>query len=186
MDERKPRLGIVFFVARWFEEVVLGNDDSARQFNRFMEEDTARIVDGLSEGCELVRCPMVASVETAWKAADLLLGEDVDAVLLCFVVWAEDEYVLPFQDLMRIRPTVLWVYTPYERAPEKTDIMTLYRNSGIVSCFQEFGVLKGMGVTPFFVFGSVSDGNSFERIRNLARAAQVRKKLRTVRLAVPT
>jgi L-arabinose isomerase len=183
VEGKKPRLGLVFFVARWFEEVVLGNDDSAREFDRFMEEDTDRIVKGLSHGCELVRSPMVSSTEKAREAANLLLNEDVDAVLLCFVVWAEDEYILPFKDLMRIRPTILWVYTPYERAPEKTDIMTLFRNSGIVSCFQEFGVLKGMGLKPFFVFGNVSDGESFGRIKKIAHAAQVRRRLQTVRLA---
>ncbi|NIQ17890.1 MAG: hypothetical protein GTN43_03715, partial [Candidatus Aenigmarchaeota archaeon] len=184
MKVQRPKLGLVFFVARWFEEVVLGNDDSAREFGRFMNEDTERIIKGLGDECELVRCPMVSSNEKAREAAHLLLKEDVDALLLCFVVWAEDEYILPFKDLMSIRPTVLWVYTPYERAPEKTDIMTLFRNSGIVSCFQEFGVLKGMGLKPFFVFGNVLDGNSFEKIKKIAHAAQVRKKLQTVKLAV--
>ena len=31
-DTGKPKLGVVFFAARWFEEVVLGNEGTAREF----------------------------------------------------------------------------------------------------------------------------------------------------------
>ena len=29
---KKPKLGVVFFAARWFDEVVLGNEEAARRF----------------------------------------------------------------------------------------------------------------------------------------------------------
>ena len=184
MEGRKPKLGIVFFAARWFEEVVLGNEKTAGLFERFLKEDMARIVDLLSDTCQLVICPLVTSMTKAREAVRQLLSDDVDAVLLCFVVWSEDEYLLAFQDVMRIRPTILWAYTPYQRAPEKTDIMTLFRNSGIVATFEVFGLLRRMGIKLFQVTGSVLDEKPVNAIRKIARAAMVRSRLRETRLGM--
>lgn len=180
----KPKVGVVFFAARWFEEVVLGSDKSASEFNRFMEEDTAKVTAGLSEACTVVVCPLVTSMEKAWQSAQMLLGADVDAVLLCFVVWSEDEYLLPFRDVMKVKPTILWAYTPYRRAPIKSDIMTLFRNSGIVASFESFGVLKKLGVKPACIAGSSQDQGPFDKIIRFARAARVCKQLKKMKLGV--
>ena len=183
-DFEKPRLGVVFFAARWFEEVVLGNEEAAREFERFLKEDRSRIIDRLSGECIPVECPLVTSRAKAREAVRMLLREDVDAVLLCFVVWSEDEYLLDLRDVMLIRPTILWTYTPYERAPKHMDVMTLFRDSGFVSSFEIFGVLKRMGLRTFHVLGSVLDDAPVERIGRIARAARVRSRLRTARLGV--
>jgi L-arabinose isomerase len=180
----KPRLGVVFFAARWFEEVVLHNEASASEFERFLREDRARIVDRLSETCHVVECSLVTSREKAREASHKLLSESVDAVLLCFVVWSEDEYLLDLRDIMRIRPTILWTYTPYKAAPEHMDVMTLFRNSGFVASFESFGVLKRMGIETFQVTGSVAHEEPVDRIGCIARAARVRAQLRTARLGV--
>jgi hypothetical protein len=47
MKDSKPKLGIVFFSARWFEEVVFGKDEKSKQFKRSLKRDTARIKEGL-------------------------------------------------------------------------------------------------------------------------------------------
>jgi L-arabinose isomerase len=120
----------------------------------------------------------------AREAVKKLLAEDVDGVVLCFTVWSEDEYLLAFQDLIRIRPTVLWAYTPYRRAPKKTDLMTLFRNSGIVATFEAFGVLRRAGLKCFHVTGSVLDEDPLNAISAIARAARVRSSLRETRLGV--
>jgi L-arabinose isomerase len=181
---KKPKLGVVFFAARWFDEVVLGNEEAARRFRGFMEEDTARVRERLSSICRIVTCPLVTSMARAREAVKKLLSEDVDGVVFCFTVWSEDEYLLAFQDLIRIRPTVLWAYTPYKRAPKKTDIMKLFRNSGIVATFEAFGVLRRAGLKCFHVTGSVLDEEPLHAISAIARAAMVRSSLRETRLGI--
>ena len=183
-DAGKPKLGVVFFAATWFEEVVLGKEGTAREFEDFLKEDRSRIIDRLSTECLLVECPLVTSRVKAREAVKMLLSEDVDAVLLCFVVWSEDEYLLDMRDVMLIRPTILWTYTPYQRAPEHMDVMTLFRNSGLVANFQSFGVLKRMGMHTFHVMGSVLEDEPIEKIGRITRAARVRSQLRTARLGV--
>ena len=104
MKDIKPKLGIVFFTARWFEEVVLGKDENSKQFNKSLEEDSRRIKEGLAGKVELIDAGVVTSMEKSRKAVNLFFSEDVDAVLLCFAVWSEDEYLLPFRRLMEIVP----------------------------------------------------------------------------------
>jgi L-arabinose isomerase len=180
----KPRVGVVFFAARWFEEVVLHNEDSADQFEGFLREDRKIIVDALSEQCSPVECPLVTSRSKAREAVHTLLGEDIHALLLCFVVWSEDEYLIDMRDIMLIRPTILWTYTPYKKAPEHMDVMTLFRNSGLVASFEAFGVLKRMGIPAFRVTGSVDTDEALDTIGAIARAAQTRAFLKTARLGV--
>lgn len=184
MEGMKPKLGLVFFAARWFEEVVLGSDSSAKEFKHFMNEDTSEIKEALSDACTIVECPIVTSMDKARQSVHMLFSEDVDAVLFCFVVWSEDEYLLPFIDIMKVKPAVLWAYTPYKRAPLKSDIMTLFRNSGIVSSFEGFGVMERVGVKPAYVMGSSRDRETFNKIISFARAARVFKALKRARLGI--
>ncbi|MCL5072973.1 MAG: hypothetical protein M1308_19105 [Actinobacteria bacterium] len=184
MLQNNPKLGIVFFAAKWFEEVVLGEKESAREFNKFMKEDTGKIKEKLQEDFELVDYPLVTSTEKAREVSKDLLAQDIDCLLLIFPVWSEDEYLLYFRDIMSIRPTVLWACTPYVNAPAKSDIMTLFRNSGIVGTFEGFGVLKKMGSKPFLVSGSYDEREPYEKIRKIGYTARVLKELKTVRLGV--
>ena len=184
MIQKKPKLGLVFFAAKWFEEVVLGGKESAREFNKFMEEDTGKIRGKLQEDFEIVNYPLVTSIEKSRKVSKDLLAQDIDCLLLIFSVWSEDEYLLYFKDIMSIRPSILWAYTPYINAPAKSDIMTLFRNSGIVGTFEGFGVLKKMGSKPFLVSGFYDEREPYEKIRKIGYAARVLKELKTVRLGV--
>ena len=208
MDGSKPKLGVAFFAGRWFDEVVLGNDESSLSFNRFLKEESGRILERLSRDVTAVAAPIVTSMDKARSAARRFFAEDVDALLFVFLVWSEDEYLLPFRDIMTVRPTILWVSTPYKNPPAKSGIMELFMNSGVVGSFEAFGVLRAMtapretgvpvgagayrspGAAPFFVFGSSGaetnppHADPYSEIRAIAGAATVRKALQTVRLGV--
>ena len=183
-NNKKPKLGLVFFAAKWFEEVVLGEDNTAQEFNRSMADDTSKIIDKLSEDFEVINYPIVTSMEKAHQTSKDLLAEDIDCLLLCFIVWSEDEYLLPFKDLMKIKPSILWAYTPYTKAPLKSDIITLFRNSGIVGTFEGFGVINKMGGKPFFVVGSSAEKEPYEEIKKIVSAARVYRELKTARLGI--
>lgn len=184
MNNRKQKLGLVFFAAKWFEEVVLGGDDIAQEFNRFMDEDTGRIINRLSEDFEVVNCPVVTSMDKARQASKDFLAVDIDCLLLCFMVWSEDEYLLAFKDIMKIRPSILWTYTPYTRAPLRSDINVLFRNSGIVGTFEGYGVIKKMGVDSFHIVGSSTEKEPFEKIKKIVKTAKIYKDLKTAKLGV--
>jgi L-arabinose isomerase len=190
MQPEKPKLGVAFFVAKWFDEVVLGKEESSQAFNRFLKEETGRVLERLKRDHALVVPPLISSMEKARSAVKQFFAEDVNALLLVFLVWSEDEYLLPFRDIMAVRPSILWASTPYKRPPEKSSIMELFVNSGIVGSFEAFGVIKGMLASPgmrtrpFFVFGSSRDEGPYGEIGRIARAALVRKALGEMRFGM--
>ena len=42
-DNKKSKIGIVFFAAKWFEEVVLGKNKTTKVFNKFITEINEKI-----------------------------------------------------------------------------------------------------------------------------------------------
>ena len=183
-DNKKPKIGIVFFTAKWFEEVVLGKNKTTKLFNRFITESTEKIINKFSKDFEVINNPIVNSMDKSRQVSKDLLAKDIDCLVLCFIVWSEDEYLLPFKDLMKIRPTILWGCTPYIKAPLKSDIVTLFRNSGIVGTFEGFGVIKKMGVKPFFVFGSFAEEEPYKKIKMIVNAAKVYRDLKTAKIGI--
>lgn len=184
MEIKKPKIGLVFFAARWFEEVVLGGGESAKAFTKFLNEDTSKIRDLLSKENDVVDLPLVSSMAKAWQASEKILGENLDAVVFCSAVWTEDEYLLAFKDVMKIKPTIIWGYTPYKSPPAKSSIMDLFKNSGIVGTVEGFNVVVKMGAKPFYVFGSCHDGEPVKKINKIAKSAKVFKDLKKTKLGI--
>jgi L-arabinose isomerase len=185
MDNKpKPKIGLVFFAARWFEEVVLGGGDIAEKFTQFLNEDTSKIISLLSLENDVTDFPVVTSMEKAWTVSDRLLAGNFDAVVFCSVVWTEDEYLLAFKDVMKIKPCIIWGMTPYKNSPARSGIMDLFRNSGIVGTVEGLNVVVKMGVKPFYVFGGYFDEEPVKKINRLTSVAKVFKDLKKVKLGI--
>lgn len=181
---QKSKIGLVFFAARWFEEVVLGESQNVEEFTKFLDEDISGIKERLSKESEVIDFPLVTSMEKAWNVSREILSKDLDAVVFCSIVWTEDEYLLAFKDVMKIKPSVIWGVTSYKNPPDRSNIMDLYKNSGIVGTIQGLNVIVKMGVKPFYVFGSYTDKETIIKINKIARAAKVFKDLKKVRLGM--
>lgn len=184
MEIKKPKIGLVFFAARWFEEVVLGGGESAKAFSKFLNEDTSKIRDLLLKENDVLDFPVVTSMGKAWDTSEKILGENLDAVVFCSIVWTEDEYLLAFKDVMKIKPTIIWGVTPYKNSPKLSNIMTLFKNSGIVGTVEGFNVTVKMGVKPFYVFGSYYDDEPVKKINKIAKSAKVYKDLKRAKLGI--
>ncbi len=185
MDNKpKPKIGLVFFAARWFEEVVLGGGESAERFTQFLNEDTSKVKNLLSLENDITDFPVVTSMEKAWNIIECLLSGNFDAVIFCSVVWTEDEYLLAFKDVMKIKPCIIWGMTPYKNSPARSGIMDLFRNSGIVGTVQGLNVVVKMGVKPFYVFGGYFDEETVKKINKLTKVAKVFKELKKVKLGI--
>ncbi len=128
--------------------------------------------------------PVVTSMEKAWNVSQGLLSGNFDTVVFCSVVWTEDEYLLAFKDVMKIRPCIIWGMTPYKNSPARSDIMDLFKNSGIVGTVEGLNVIVKMGVKPFFVFGGYFDEEPVLKINKLAKAAKVFKDLKRTKLGI--
>jgi len=181
---KKPSIGLVFFAARWFEEVVLGGGEISEKFISFLSSDTSRIKDLLAQENEVIDFPVVTSMEKAWNVSQSLLGGNFDAVVFCSAVWTEDEYLLAFKDVMKIRPSIIWGMTPYRNSPVRSDIMDLFRNSGIVGTVEGMNVIVKMGARPFYVFGGYFDEEPVKKINRIVKAARVFKDLKRAKFGI--
>jgi len=181
---KKPKIGLVFFAARWFEEVVLGGGEISEKFAKYLNEDTSKVKELLSASNEVTEFPVVTSMEKAWNVSNSILAGDFDAVVFCCAVWTEDEYLLAFKDVLKIRPSIVWGMTPYKKPPLRSDIMELFRNSGIVGAVEGLNVIVKMGVKPFFVFGGIFEEEPVTKINIIAKAAKVYKDLKRVKLGI--
>lgn len=184
MENDKPKVGLVFFAARWFEEVVLGGGSNSKEFSDFLEKDIKNVINSLSLENQITDFPIVTSMTKAWEVSRKIISGDFDAIVFCSMVWTEDEYLLAFKDVMKIKPTIIWGVTPYKTPPEKSDIMSLFRNSGIVGTVEGFNVIVKMGVKPFYVFGYVSDSQCIEKISKITKAASILRNLKRTRLGI--
>jgi L-arabinose isomerase len=182
--DKKPKIGLVFFAARWFEEVVLGGGESAEKFSAFLNEDTAKIKSLLSLENEVLEFPVVTSMEKAWNVSESLLSGSFDAVVFCSIVWTEDEYLLAFKDVMKIKPCIIWGVTPYKNSPVRSNIMDLFRNSGIVGTIEGLNVVVKMGVKPFYVFGGYFEEEPVKKINRIVKAAKLYKDLKKVKFGI--
>jgi L-arabinose isomerase len=183
-ERLKPKLGLVFFTAKWFEEVLQGSDTNSIKFTDALNTEKNKIKNTLSEDFLILEEPFVSSLQKAREISEDLLAKDIDCLLLCFLVWAEDEYLIPFKDIMLIRPSILWAYTPYIKPPSLSDATTIIINSGIVGSFISFGVLRRMEVKPILVIGSSQEEEPYEKIRKIGKASKLLKDLKTSRLGL--
>lgn len=163
---------------------MLGNDDTSKKFKYFLKNDISRIKEVLLIENDIVDLPLVTSMEKARQVAKQCLCSDLDAVVFCCPVWTEDEYLLAFKDVIQIKPSIIWGYTPYKKPPVVSDIMSLFENSGIVGTFEGFNVIVKMQVKPFYVFGSVQDQKTILQINKIIRSAKVYNLLKTAKLGI--
>ncbi|MCX6347140.1 MAG: hypothetical protein NTZ89_04285, partial [Actinobacteria bacterium] len=85
---------------------------------------------------------------------------------------------------MKIKPTIIWGVTPYKNSPKLSNIMTLFKNSGIVGTVEGFNVTVKMGVKPFYVFGSYYDDEPVKKINKIAKSAKAYKDLKRAKLGI--
>ncbi|MBM3700588.1 MAG: hypothetical protein FJW68_06745, partial [Actinobacteria bacterium] len=158
--------------------------DTSRQFLDFLNRDTTSIKEVLSKENEVIDFPPVTSMEKAWNTANKCLAEDFDAAVFCSPVWTEDEYLLAFKDFMAIKPSIIWGVTNYKNSPVRSDIMTLFKNSGIVGTVQGFNTVVKMGIKPFYVFGSIFENAAVDKINKIIKASKTYKELKRSKLGI--
>jgi L-arabinose isomerase len=182
MKKVKSRIGLFLFQSQWFKEVGLTRGGSegaaAKGLGESLEADAAEIARILGQEADVVTTAPVSTPEQACEAALRFVNARVDLVVICPVVWSEDQPLFKALPLLRDMPLVLWCTSPYLRVPSRETLAGYLRNSGIVGAMQFVGALKKWGCSFEFVAGSFQDENAVRKIFTWAEAAAVRRELR--------
>ena len=181
---QKPKVGIAFFVANWYEELFLGGDEKSKKFKRQLDDDKKRIIKKMKDDFILISSDYITSREKSKKAALEFLSEDVDLVIVCYIVWGEDELVIPIIHKLAHKPILLWNYYPYHEMPRKNSAFDLLYAIGPIGTTQAMSVFVKMNKKIFLVTGDINDDKAISKIRKIALASKLREDLREVRFGV--
>jgi L-arabinose isomerase len=149
-----------------------------------VQADANEIVRQLRTRFRVVAVWVVNSAESLRQAQIEMRSADVDLFVLAFQVWAEDFTLRPLAEALGGRPLAVWCYVPWQRLPDKLSFIDVLRGSGPVGTFEGLGTLRNLGVVYTFTQGAPDDPRLLNDLGVAARAARVRKALRSARFGL--
>jgi len=180
LKRRRPRVGLFVAAGKWIWDV--GNEAAAgskfRGLSRAVVEAAESIKRKLSETMDLAVSQVCLTREDAVKASTRLRELNPDLLVVCSIVWTEDEPVLAILEQLPDVPVVLWCYQTKQRPPSDMDMMSLFLLSGPVGALQLSGPIKKMGRRYGVVFGHQDDPQCIKGLSEYAEAARVAADLR--------
>jgi len=176
----RPKIGLFFMAAQFFWDRGLASisDESAKSLSQVVEEDAQAIVDTLQERMGVV-CPgIVRTVAEAEAAAAEFKKSEIDLLVICHLMWSEDQPLLKLLNEMEHVPLVVWCYSPYDKLPRTLDVTGFYRATGACGTLQVTGPLVRMGRDFEFVIGNQRDAELVETVYEHAEARKLAKELK--------
>ncbi len=147
-------------------------------------EDAAQIEAYLGERLDVRHVWVVNSTPALQAAAAGIRTADVDLFVLVFQVWSEDFYLHPLLEAIAGRPLAAWCFQPWSRLPEMVPFVQVLRGSGAVGAFESLGTLRNLGARFAFTYGAPDDSRVLSDLETAARAGQIWRLLRRVRIGL--
>ena len=135
-----PHIGLVLLRAEWFDTVV-----ALPELRYAMEQDAAAIVAALTPQFTLHGPWVVSTAESFDRTTAAIRAADLDLLVLCFQVWAEDRALPALLRAAGDMPLAIWCYTPWDRPPRPAPFVEVLRGSGPVGTLEGLGVIHNMG-----------------------------------------
>jgi L-arabinose isomerase len=175
-----PKIGFLALAARWFWDTRMSD-------LRFAEEAQSQIMSieaSLSASHQVISGGLVTTEESAKSAADKFREANVDALIVCCLMWSEDQPLLRVLEELVATPLLLWCWTPGTTLPEGLTALDLIRWSGPVGAQQISGALRRSGRRFTFVIGNHHETETIQEIQNFISAAAAARSLRHARVGL--
>lgn len=177
--EEKPRVGLILI------RTDLGELTEAAASVQALVAADAEYAAGVLRKLFDLRGPWVIDGPQALGACQQALREsELDMVVLAYQTQADEGCLADLRQVIGICPLVVWCYLPWRRFPEAAAYPEVLRGSGPAATFGALSVLRGMGASFLFTFGSPDDPRLADELRCAGRAAQVRRALRATRIGL--
>ena len=176
MSQPKPQVALILLRAEWFDAVV-----ALPELVQAVQQDAEQIERCVSERLVVSHTWVVNSLSSLQAAEAGIRLAQVDLFVLVFQVWSEDFYLRPLLEAVAGRPLAAWCFLPWRRLPQKVPFVQVLRGSGPVGALESLGTLRNLGVSFSYTFGAADDPRALGDLEIAARAAQVRRKLRSAR-----
>ncbi len=179
---QKPRIGVLFLTSAWFREVGLqgADSDTTAEVGRVAQ----RTLERLRALMDPVYPGLLFSVEEARRAGQQIRAAGVDGLLLCPLMWCEDQIVRAALEGLRELPLLLWTFSPWASLPEFVLFQTMIQGSGPVCTLQLSGMLRREGYSYRAVVGHAEDPEVYRLIGVRVQAMAARRRLERLRVGV--
>ncbi len=179
MTSPKPRVGLLLLAAEWFwQQNIQGDSGRYHAVASTVDADAEVLIRGLTPHVEVVTTGLVHTVEQAAAAANCLKAANVDLLLICSLMWSEDQPLLKVLAEVPNIPLLVWCYVPEDFLPGRVSMAELFRRSGPVGTLQNSAPLKRLGKRFGFVCGAPSNPRVVTEIREYAEAASIARGLK--------
>lgn len=175
----KPAIALVLFSAEWFDSVV-----ALPELVEGVKTDRNILIESLSTSLDIKHTWQVNNASSLKTCAAELKTAEVDLIILCFQVWAEDFFLQPILEAIGGNPLAVWCYQPKSSPPKPASFVDVLRYSGMVGTFEGLGTLSNFGRKPLFTFGAPEDTRPLRDLTIFARAASVRGQLRKAKFGL--
>ncbi|MBI2915001.1 MAG: hypothetical protein HYY08_03635 [Firmicutes bacterium] len=181
----RPRVGLLLLTANfWESNGQTTGEGRYKELPGWIEDDAASVRQVLGKELDIVGGGVIRNPAQARAAARRIRVEDVDALVICHLMWAEDQVLIAALDGLSSLPMIVWCYSPFESLPDHIKISQLFRSSGAVGTVQCSSILNSLSSRYGFVCGSHSEDGVADAIVRYARAARLAKDLRQVRIGI--
>jgi L-arabinose isomerase len=182
----KPKVGLLFLAAQWFWEQNIQGTQAGRygQLSEVVEAGAEAVAARLRQEVELVEVGIVHTVDQAREAARKLRAADLDLLVICSLIWAEDDPLITVLQEIQPVPLLVWCYVPEAGLPERVTMAELFRRSGPVGAVQQSAPLKRMGKEFGCVCGPHTDDRVLAEFVEWAQAAQMAGELRRATIGI--
>ena len=176
----RPKAGLLMLAAGWFWEKGISDQGRYSELSSIVEKDAEKIAGKLKERVDLVETGLVCSADKAAKAAEKFRTGDIDLLIVCHLMWSEDQFLVKVLNEISGIPLLVWCYSPHQKLPPWINAVELFRGSGPVGTLQSSIIIKKLGIDINFVIGAPDDKKLIDAITEYAEAAHLARELRTV------
>jgi len=182
----RTKIGALFLAGdSWWESGICDAlEGRYAGFVEKVEQDVATATSVLASVSDIVTSGLLHTTEQVIAEAGRFNDEKVDAVILCPIIWTNDQPIVAFLQEARKVPLMLWAYDPYARILDDYKIEVWLRSSGPVSVQQCSPILQRFGWPYEIVFGYHEEDQCINSLGAFIRAAGVRSSLRGTRIAM--
>jgi L-arabinose isomerase len=164
--------------------MVLGRGQQSVASSRYaglskaVTQAAGNITHKLGETMDVTASEICLTRDDAIRASTKMRYPRVDLLIVCSVVWTEDEPVLTILQELPDIPVVLWCYQTKQTLPSDMSMLDVFLLSGPVGSLQLSGAIKKMGRRYGVVFGHQDDHLCVKDLNDYAEAARVATDLR--------
>lgn len=185
MFKRKAKVGLLLLAADWFwQQNIQGSGGRYSRVPQLVEVDMAALTGAIADDLELVTVGLVHNVSQARAAVKRFRAADIDLLLICSIIWSEDQPLIEVLRSLPEVPLLVWCFTPSATLPKRVSVIELFRRSGPVGALQHSAPLRRLGRRFGIVCGAPGDPAVRRAIREYAAAARVVRALKRVTIGL--